>query len=136
MDRSKHITSFIHVYLRHIDIRFFTDCSNTAKVYVADTYQIESPSYPNSPVRGQICTWRVIGSNQTWYRINIDELDFGDGQSCDNYLQIEDKTLCDNGSFNDVLVLRNYSVDIKFVYGKDFGGKGFKINVTGNIIMI
>ena len=101
-----------------------------------DTYQILSPGYPNSPVRGQICTWSVTGSNQTWYRIALDDLDFGDGQSCDNYLQIQDKRICDNGSLNEALVMRNFSADIKFVYGQDFEGKGFRINVTGKTIML
>ena len=103
---------------------------------MGDTYQVVSPGYPNSPVRGQICTWSVTGSKQTWYKITLDDIDFGDGKSCDNYLQIQDKTVCDNDSLNETVVLRNYSVDVKFVYGQDFGGKGFKINVTGKIIML
>ena len=115
---------------------FPQDCSHTAEISVGDTYTVVSPGYPNSPLRGQICTWSVIGSNQTWYRFTINAIDISDGKSCDNYLQIQDKTICDNGSFHGALVLHNNSVDIKFVHVQDFGGKGFNISISGILIHV
>ena len=90
--------------------------------------------YPNKPITGQICTWTITGSNQTWYNVTFDDLDFSDGQSCDNYIQINGITVCDNGTLDGPLLVPSSNMSWKFVVGKAVNGKGFKANVIGNVL--
>ena len=110
---------------------YYTACFNEIKIHTGDTTVVESPGYPNSPTPGQICTWTITGSDQTWYNVTFDDLDFGNGQSCDNFLQVLNITVCDNGTFNDTLLVANSDMNWKFVVGKAVRGRGFRANVTG-----